>query len=687
MEKSAKIKAGTNALLICLLVLGIAAEVNVLSRYAFGRWDLTEFKIHVLSGSTKKLLKELDDTVEVKVYVSKNLPDFVELVNQSEEERKIKGKRFDYRFKIRGIRQALFDKLNEFKSYAGRKLKVTFVSKDIEKAAKDQGIRLLKNADGTDTSSAKLAAKEVAIGAVFYYKDKKEVWRQAIDRRVFEEEIVKILRRLTHRGSKKYIGFVSGHGEYAPFDAKLSLPSGRLLQLISQRSPYAQMYIQRLQMFKRQIDGYNKGQRKQLEDEGFFLKIVDASKPVPADVKLLVVLNPQKKLSEKELFHIEQFMLHNHTVIFMASRYLATMRPQVRTIKEAQEMSLRRSQLGLDDFFKHYGLKIEKNLILDYKNRNQYPFQVFEGRQLLTKYYDYPFFPMIPKLETGNILTRNFADLTLPFANQITILRKGPHKVSEILQTAPTSFAWRYNTTTAPHWEFLKKVHMQMKGFVPSNLAYSWEKDFFMLMPFRFDGETAKVPPSMVRDQKRRTVGVVLEGTFTSYFKGKKLPVAKAKLKEQGKGRMVLIASSLGIVGVSGDLVFAHIKPSMFFGQRGMMGGYQALQTSVVKIQEIVGLFRATLTMRERNRAFLYNLLDWGLGQASDVRNKKYVFRSLRAVSDGEKSLIKLASLAGVPILFILFGVLRYYLRRSRRESLVLGPEGQSSDAAPPTNA
>ena len=57
-----------------LTVLAILAVVNFLSYQLFVRFDLTQNKVYSISQSSKEVVKNLDDVVNVSVYFSQNLP-------------------------------------------------------------------------------------------------------------------------------------------------------------------------------------------------------------------------------------------------------------------------------------------------------------------------------------------------------------------------------------------------------------------------------------------------------------------------------------------------------------------------------------------------------------------------------------------------------------------------------------
>ena len=61
--------------------------LNVIGNYIYTRFDLTSEKRYTLSKATKRLLKDIDETVLVRVYLEGNElpPDFVRLQNETKE--------------------------------------------------------------------------------------------------------------------------------------------------------------------------------------------------------------------------------------------------------------------------------------------------------------------------------------------------------------------------------------------------------------------------------------------------------------------------------------------------------------------------------------------------------------------------------------------------------------------------
>ncbi|HZL16944.1 MAG TPA: hypothetical protein VFG23_04265, partial [Polyangia bacterium] len=66
----------------------------------------------------------------------------------------------------------------------------------------------------------------------------------------------------------------------------------------------------------------------------------------------------------------------------------------------------------------------------------------------------------------------------------------------------------------------------------------------------------------------------------------------------------------------------------------------------------------------------LFNAISWTMEDETltPVRSKTVSARPIEIASDGTVSAVKIVNIAGVPALFISFGLLRWRIRRSRRQ-------------------
>ena len=73
MEKQ-KVKNRTELIVYVLVIFGLIAVVNYGGAKWFKRIDMTDSKQYSVSTATKKILKSLDDIINIKVFFSKDLP-------------------------------------------------------------------------------------------------------------------------------------------------------------------------------------------------------------------------------------------------------------------------------------------------------------------------------------------------------------------------------------------------------------------------------------------------------------------------------------------------------------------------------------------------------------------------------------------------------------------------------------
>lgn len=159
--------------------------INFVSSAFYTRIDLTENKKYTLSSFTKELLRELDDIVRVKVYVSSKLP--AELLP---------------------IKQDVMDILEEYRQRGYGKIKIEVIdpskSKELEMEASSSGVSAVQmNVYEKD----QLKVIRGFFGIVLSYKDKKETIPFVKSASNLEYEITYRIARLK-RGSNVKVGLL-----------------------------------------------------------------------------------------------------------------------------------------------------------------------------------------------------------------------------------------------------------------------------------------------------------------------------------------------------------------------------------------------------------------------------------------------------------------------------------------------
>ncbi len=148
---------------------------------------------------------------------------------------------------------------------------------------------------------------------------------------------------------------------------------------------------------------------------------------------------------------------------------------------------------------------------------------------------------------------------------------------------------------------------------------------YYNLMP------NAQIPPG---DMQPYAVAVAVEGTFASFYADKEIPP---------------------VVGTDGE---ASVAPS---------ADERATQTESAQTQIIVvGTAQFLAQMRPDGINFFLNAVDWlTLGDALiGIRSHAITDRPLRAATEFEKTFYKYLSIVGIPLLVVIFGLLRYFLKR-----------------------
>lgn len=208
---------------------------------------------------------------------------------------------------------------------------------------------------------------------------------------------------------------------------------------------------------------------------------------VSGEADILLLMAP-KSLDEKQLFAIDQFLMQGGTVIAATSPFSASF--------SNRQLSLQSQNSGLDEWLKHHGLEVEKQLVLDPQNaafpipvtRNVGGFQLQEIRML-----EYPYFVDIrgDSLNQDNAITANLPQLTFAWSSPINI-------------------------------DDEKQAGRTITGLLHSS-SQSWLSSSTDIMPrVENRGVSAYQPEG---EQKSRLLGVISAGRFDSYFKGKSSPL------------------------------------------------------------------------------------------------------------------------------------------------------------------
>ena len=149
-------------------------------------------------------------------------------------------------------------------------------------------------------------------------------------------------------------------------------------------------------------------------------------------------------------------------------------------------------------------------------------------------------------------------------------------------------------------------------------------------------------PDSPIPDAELQayTVALALEGKFKSFYADKEIPPVATASAETENGEI----------------------PVPTPNEEAQTTKTEGEQTQIV----VVGTAQFLAQMRPDGINFFLNTVDWlTLGDALiGIRSHVITDRPLREVSDIEKNLIKYMCTIGIPLLVVMFGLIRYFLKR-----------------------
>jgi hypothetical protein len=312
-----KTKAATESGVLILIVAGILVALNTISAMGmYKRVDMTSSQRFTLSKGSANLLRSMKQNMQVEAYVTKGLP------------------------KLDAFVRDLRDLLQEYQDQSGGHFTFTIIepkTDEEKRAAKDAGLIEQPFGEASETEE-KAAVTQGFMGLVFKYGAEKDAIKFLPPDRSdgLEFWITNKIREIRDKGDdiKHKIGVLTGHDEI-----KLSEPN---LLPAQQGKPSMQEIITRNFPFYTLVDVDLKNGDAEIDDT------LDG----------LIITQPGKDISDKELRRIDQFVMKGKSLAIFASA--VNVKPNDAT------MSASLSTHGLDKLLDGYGIELRKDVVLDF---------------------------------------------------------------------------------------------------------------------------------------------------------------------------------------------------------------------------------------------------------------------------------------------------------------------------------
>ena len=490
-----------------ILTVLVIVIINYLCSFRFFRKDLTNDQLHSLSTKTIDFLEnEIKDEVTVDVYLDGDFP-----------------------AEIQKLKNSLTEKLNEFKAYAGTKLKIRFhdlnedeeLKEDFKKEIYSEGIDpsyIFINKDATEQNSI-----EIWPGVLLKQGDKTvavqllqggniPINQQIINRfsDQLEFKFIQGLLKLT-TNKVKNISFLRGHNELNNaeiYDIRHKLMEFYSVDTIRIRQLKTEFFNQSLDTANKKWQGIISSNKSSVIIDNDTIDLYDENSVLIDNIDNnlkryfqtkqlslfkqnsnnfsedlgaldnsdgLIVAKPKSSFSEKEKFVIDQFIMKGGKVFWLVDR----MDVKEYLLKDSSFVMSETIETKLEDFITTYGARINSDLITDLQCA---PVKRIDGMGNLIKWYFYPILSTVNPIE----FNLNVGPVRLKYASSVDTFGHPEIIKSPLLQTSSN---------------YLKRRQFRV--------TY---KDLTASNPEMFD---------LPEGNLNQTMGLLLTGKFTSNYKNR----------------------------------------------------------------------------------------------------------------------------------------------------------------------
>nr|WP_294862435.1 gliding motility-associated ABC transporter substrate-binding protein GldG [uncultured Fluviicola sp.] len=596
-ESTNKTKKFYNWILLGIIV-GVVVFLNIIGTFIYSRIDMTEDERYSLSAGSIEFLEKMKEDgaknnkvnrLYLKIYLEGKLP-----------------------AEIKRFRNAVEDKLAEFKEIAGNRIEYEFIDPlegtEAEQNSlfqdlynKGQGIIPLEIVYQKDGSQTQMTLWP---GAFIEYEGStknqiqllpgspqgqpmqlsKEFSETTIQNSInnLEYMLISALRR-TIQKQKPRIAFLAGHGE---------LRFAETQRVRSLLEPYYSVEDVTLNDSLRALDGFTGA----------------------------IIARPRTRYSDKDLYILDQFVMRGGRLMCFFDKLTF---PQ-DSLNRTGMTSTVRTDLGLDKMLFDYGIKTNDNYVMDVRCA---PIQTPFAKQSLL-----PWFFYVAATPTRHPIARNIEPVMLRYASQIQLIPGETRLVSPILTSSTNS---------------------RLTGMAPL---------ISLAMPMNY-GKVPILADNPTSERNKICIAGMSEGRFDSHFKNRLIDEF-AKNKESGfitrsteEGKVLVVANGSFI---------ANYYDSMPSKTGKMM--YRPISFNNLRYDEVMAQMRMQ-PLIYGNQEFFQNMVDYMMGDNSvlDIRSKQIDIHPIdkEKVKD-QRTKYMLINVVVPSFLIILLAILLFYLRKRR---------------------
>ncbi|OHD66869.1 MAG: hypothetical protein A2176_12440 [Spirochaetes bacterium RBG_13_51_14] len=486
------------------------------------------------------------------------------------------------------------------------KLRFHFIDPSVDRNASISadlyGVTKLNWKAGQDRSGKVIPAGEAYLGIVLKSQVKVDLIDLSVSPTLLGKNVIVGLDTLEDRinngvgslvSANPRIGYSTGHGE---------------VDLNDQQSPQGGAIL------------------KQVLSDVYDIKDIDLTRDeIPGELGLLIVNGPRKEFTEQELYKIDQFLMKGKAALFFLDSFQEVNMGQ-QNMFGGQPIVLPVT-VGLDPMLKHYGVAVNKNIVLD---------STCARGNVGGAIKEFYHVPIIRKLgfDQENVITKYLKGVAFIKASSIDvdagIVKKLNLSTSKLVSSSDESW--------------------QMTGQINLN-------PFFMM------------PPENKDEMKKYSLAVLLSGKLDSYFKDKKVPKAPAseigtdKEKKEPLKEIVTV-QKLDVTVPTGTTRMIVVGTSEITRSYFLMNSKRIISSALSDADDQDKIFA--------NGFLIHSMADYLLGNSyiPEMSSKSLDFNPLEKTSDTKKMVLKALNFAGIPIFVVLAGLVIWRRRLMRKKRL-----------------
>jgi ABC-2 type transport system permease protein len=575
MAMHKRTRKATESVAFLGIIAAIVVLLNVLGIFFFGRADVTKNRLFSLSDGSLRVVAQLEDTLEVRAYFTKDLPP-----------------------PFNATERYVRDLLDEYQAASKGKLSVRFINPDTDETRQEAESDGVQRVAHQKIENDAVQVVEGYRGLVFSYLGETKALPAISGTEGLEYDITEAIKLLS--GEKLKVGVLSGHE--GPTLAK------GLTTLKGMTSLYD-------------------------------LVEVNAATPIDQKLKALLVVAPENALSDDELRNIDAYVMNGGNLGVFGG-----------TLKVNQDQQAGLSAVpvnsGINRLLEKWGVKMRDEIVADTRC-GQAPMRTNFGLQIPVA------FPPVPVIDFDE-------------------------------QQADHPVAYRLNQLYMPFVSALKETgELKNDKGVTMRVIARTSKDSWLI-----DGDNIDLKPRDPRQWKRSNdrgpfnLAVAIEGKLPSAFRAEALSSVEGAAPTGPRGpERAKTNVHVFVVGTSAFMRDEFLPPpdrqgaqeltsSVAFGLNAVDWLAQEDELIAVRAKSVEEpLIEVPATVQEAESEITSAAKQGDEAGAQAALEKR---KDALEDWDAKKARTKALNVVLVPLLFLLFGVIRWQWRKQKRAHISL---------------